>query len=456
MQVTETQSEGLKHEFQIVIPAGDIESKMQGKLSELAGAVTLPGFRRGKAPVTLLRKTYGKRLMGEVVQETVNETATQTMEQKSLRPALQPRIEVTKFDDGGDLEFRLTVEAMPEIEPGDFTDLALERMAAKVDDAAVETRLKVLAEQMRTFVDAAEGEAAKEGDVVVIDFKGSIDGAEFEGGSAEDFELELGSDRFIAEFEDQLVGLKKGEARELAVTFPADYPQEGLAGKAAKFAVAVKAVRVALAVAVDNALAEKLGLADLEALKTTLRQQIEREYAQYSRAQLKRALLDRLAERHDFALPPGMVELEFEGIWQQLLQELQQQKKTTKDLEEPEETVRAEYRRIAERRVRLGLLLAEVGRRNNIEVTQDEVNRAILERARMFRGQEQKVFQFYQQHPDQQAQLRAPILEEKVCDYIFEMAKVSEREVSVEELMRDPDAEAGTADAKAADAKDEA
>ena len=442
MQVTETQSEGLKHEFQVVVPAADIEGKLQGKLTEIAASVTLPGFRRGKAPVSLLRKTYGKRLLGEILQETVNESATQTLEDKSLRPAMQPEIEVTKFDDGGDLEFTLKIEAMPEIETGDFGDIDLERMVAKVDDGVVEERLKTLAEQMKTFIDAAEGEGASDGDVAVIDFKGSVNGEAFEGGSAEDFELELGSGRFIPGFEEQLAGAKKGESRNVEVTFPEDYPQERLAGKKAEFAVSVKAVRVALPAPVDDSLAEKLGMANLQALKDTLRQQAEREYSQQSRAQLKRALLDRLAERYDFELPPRMVEMEFDGIWQQLQQELEQQNKTFADLDEDEDKLREEYRAIAERRVRLGLLLSEVGRHNNIEVTQDELNRAIMERARMFPGQESQVFQFFQKNPEQQAQLRAPILEDKVCDYIFEMAKVGEREVSVEELMRDPDAEA--------------
>ncbi|MCG8588032.1 MAG: trigger factor [Proteobacteria bacterium] len=462
MQVTETQSEGLKHEFQIVVPADAIEGKLQGKLTEIAATVTLPGFRRGKAPVKLLRKTYGKRLLGEILEETVNETATQTLEDKSLRPAMQPEIEVTKFDDGGDLEYTLKIEAMPEFETGDFSDITLERMVAKVEDDVVDERLQALAQQMKTYIDAAEGEGANDGDVVVIDFEGRVDGEVFEGGSAEGFELELGSGRFIPGFEEQLAGAKKDESREVEVTFPEEYGEEKLAGKAATFSVTVKAVRVALPAPVDDSLAEKLGMADLEALKTTLGQQVEREYGQYSRAQQKRALLDQLADRYDFELPPRMVEMEFEGIWEQLQGELEQQEKTLDDLDKPEDELRADYRGIAERRVRLGLLLSEVGRRNNIEVTQEEINRAIMERTRMFPGQEQQVFQFYQQNPDQQAQLRAPILEDKVCDYIFEMATVNEREVPVEELMRDPDAEPEAEDSsdeaesddKAADEKD--
>lgn len=454
MHVTETQSEGLKHEFQIVVPADDIESKMMGKLSELASNVTMPGFRRGKVPVNLLRKTYGKRLLGEVLEETVNETASQALEEKSLRPALQPKIEVTRFDDGSDLEFKLEVEVMPEFETGGFGELQLERLTANVEDAAVDERLKALAEQLKSFVDAAEGEGASEGDVIAIDFTGTIDGAPFEGGSAEDFELELGTGRFLPGFEDQLAGAKKGEQREVEVSFPEDYPEERFAGQTAKFAVTVKAVRVPLPAPVDDSLAEKLGLSDLEALRNTIRQQLENEYRQYSRARLKRSLLDRMAEIYDFELPPGMVEMEFQSIWEQLERELEQQNKTLADLDRPEEDVRAEYRRLAERRVRLGLVLSEVGRRNEIEVTQEEVNRAIMERARAFPGQEQQVFRFYQQNAEQQAALRAPILEEKVCDYIFEMAQVSERQVPLEELLRDPDAEdeGGGAEAEREDA----
>ena len=457
MQVTETQSEGLKHEFQVVIAAQDIETKLMSKLSELAGSITMPGFRPGKVPVSLLRKVHGKRVMGEVLEETVNETASKALEENNLRPALQPKIEIKSFDDGADLEYSLAVEVMPEFETGNFGEMTLERLIAKVEDSVVEERLIALAEQMKTHIDAAEGEAANEGDAVVIDFVGTVDGEAFEGGSAEEFQLELGQDRFIPGFEEQLVGAKKDESRKVEVTFPENYQAENLANKTAVFAVTVKAVKVPLPAAVDDALAEKLGLENLEALRTTFQQQLETEYSQASRARLKRTLLDSLAESYDFELPSGMVDMELDAILEQLEHELENQNKTMDDLEEPEETVKAEYRTIAERRVRLGLLLSEVGRLNNIEVTQDEINRAIMERARALPGQEQRVFEFYQQNPDQQAQLRAPILEEKVCDYIIEMATVTEREVSLEELVRDPDAEddseASKSDEQAAEAK---
>jgi trigger factor len=439
MQVTETQSEGLKHEFQVVVSAEDIEAKLMGKLTELAQTITLPGFRPGKVPVTLLRKTYGKRVLGEVLEETVNETVSRTLEENELRPALQPQIEVTSFDDGTDLEYTMAVEVMPEFETGNFSDIKLERLVAEVEEGTVDERIAALAEQMKSFVDAADGETASEGDSVVIDFLGKRDGEPFQGGAAEDFQLELGSGRFIPGFEEQLVGAKKDESRDIQVTFPEDYQQADLAGVEVTFEVTVKAVKVPLPVAIDDALAEKLGLENLESLKSTIQQQLESEYGQISRARLKRSLLDALAERHDFALPAGMVDMEFDSIWQQLERELEQQSKSLDEMEEPEDKVREEYRTIAERRVRLGLLLSEVGRQNNIEVGQDEVNRAIMERARGFPGQEQSVFEFYQKNPEQQADLRAPIIEEKVCDYIIDMAEVSERKVEVAELLADPD-----------------
>ncbi len=451
MQVTETQSEGLKHEFQIVVSAEDIESKLMGKLTEFARTATMRGFRPGKVPVDLLRKTYGKQVMGEVLEETVNETVTQTLEDKELRPALQPKIEVTSFDDGGDLEYTVAVEVMPTFETGNFAEIELERLVAEVEDATVDERVEALAEQMKAYVDAADGEAASEGDSVVIDFVGKLDGEAFDGGTGEDFQLELGSNRFIPGFEEQLVGAKKDENHNLDVTFPEDYQQADLAGKAVTFEVVVKAVKVPLPVAIDDSLAEKLGLENLEALKSTIREQLEGEYGQVSRARLKRLLLDELAERHDFELPEGMVDLEFDLIWQQLEREMEQQGKTLEDLEEPEEKVREEYRTIAERRVRLGLLLTEVAQQNSIEVNQDEVNRAIMQRARSFQGQEQAVFEFYQGNPEMQAELRAPIIEEKVCDYIIEMAEVSERKVEAAELLADPDAEDGEAGDAAGD-----
>lgn len=439
MQVTETHAEGLKRGYEVVIGADAIEAKLMEKLKDLSQQVRLPGFRPGKAPVSLLRKQYGQRLMGEVLEETVNESATKALEEQSVRPALQPKIEITKFDEGQDLEYKVDVELFPEIEPGDFTEISVEKLTVAVSDETVDERLNGMAQQMREFDDAEDAHEAATGDTVVIDFKGSIDGEAFEGGAAEDFSLELGSGRFIPGFEDQLVGVKKDDERTVAVNFPDDYGAEELAGKAAEFAVNVKGVKVPRELEIDDALAEKLGLENLEALRTALRDQVAQEYGQMERARLKRNLLDALAERYSFDVPEGMVDMEFEQIWSQMQQDLERQNKTLEDLEKPEEEAREEYRAIAVRRVRLGLFLSETGRLNNIEIAQDEVNRAIAEQARQFPGQEQAVFEYFQSNPEAQQGLRAPILEDKVVDFILEMADVQEREVSLDELMRDPD-----------------
>ncbi|HZD24755.1 MAG TPA: trigger factor [Alphaproteobacteria bacterium] len=441
MQVTETLSEGLKREFKVVVGADDLESRVTSRLSELARDAQMPGFRRGKVPVSLLRRTYGKQVMGEVLEQAVNETTSETLERHEVKPALQPRIEITKFEEGADLEFTMSVEVMPEFEPIDFATLKLERLTAEVDDAEVDERLKQLAEQFKTFEDAAEGQEAKDGDNVVIDFKGFVDGEAFAGGEAEDFSLELGSGSFVPGFEEQLVGAKASEQRKVTITFPEEYGAENLAGKTAEFEVTVKQVKVPLPTAVDDALAEKLGLENLDALKTAVREQTERDYAELTRARLKRALLDSLAETHDFAVPPGMVEMEFEQIWEQVKEDLERQGKTLEELDKPEEEARQEYRDIAERRVRLGLLLSEVGRRNNLQVSQDEVNRAIAQQAARFPGQERQVMEFYQGNPEMRSQLQAPILEDKVVDFILALADVTERKVPVEELTRDPDEE---------------
>lgn len=446
MQVTETLSEGLKREYKVVVDSADLEGRLSTKLTELSQSVQMPGFRKGKVPVPLLRRTYGKQVMGEVLEQAVNETSTQTLEEKELTPALQPRIEITKFEEGSDLEYTMAVEVMPQFEPVDFKTLTLERLTVEVDDEEVDKRLGQLAEQFKTFEDAAEGEAAKDGDTVVIDFKGMLEGEAFEGGTAEDYSLELGSGSFIPGFEEQLVGAKAGDEKKVEVTFPEEYGAEHLAGKDVVFEVTVKGVKVPLPTVIDDALAEKLGLENLDALKTAVREQVEREYGDVSRSRLKRSLLDTLADEHDFDVPPGMIEMEFEQIWKQVEQDLEQQGKTIADLDKPEEEAKAEYRDIAERRVRLGLLLSEVGRQNNLQVTQDEVNRAIAQQAQRFPGQEQQVMEFYQGNPQMQAQLQAPILEDKVVDFIVEMAAVEDKSVSLEELLRDPDEEEATAE----------
>lgn len=454
MQVSETLSEGLKREYKVVVEAADMEAKVTARLTDLAKEAQMPGFRPGKVPVTILRRTYGKQLLGEVLEQTVNEATTETLERHELTPAIQPKIEVVSFDEGADLEYTIQVEVMPEIEPMDFSTLSLERLVADISDEEVDERVNSLAQQFKEFTEAAEGQAAQEGDTVVIDFKGSVDGELFEGGAAEEHSLELGSNMFIPGFEEQLIGVKKGDEKTVKVSFPEEYQAEHLAGKEAEFAVTVREVKVPLPVAVDDALAEKLGLENLAALKDAVREQSQKDYAEVSRGRLKRLLLDALADNHDFEVPPSLVENEFEQIWHQMEEDLKRQDKTIADLDQSEEEARAEYRDIAVRRVRLGLLLADVGRRNNLSVTQEEVNRAMAEQAQRFPGQEQQIFEFYQSNPEMRAQLEAPIMEDKVVDFILEMAQVSESKVSVEELMRDPDAEPeGEAESGGEDAK---
>ncbi len=441
MQVSETLSEGLKREYKVTVEAADMEAKVTDRLTEIAKEAQMPGFRPGKVPVKILRRTYGRQVLGEVLEQAVNEATAETLEKHELKPAMQPKIEVVSFDEGADLEYTIQIEVMPVFEPMDFATLSLERVVADISDDEVGERVNSLAQQFKEFTEGAEGQAAQDGDTVVIDFKGSVDGELFDGGTAEEHSLELGSNTFIPGFEEQLVGVKKGDETAVTVRFPDEYQAENLAGKEAEFAVTVREVKVPLPVSVDDALAEKLGLENLAALKDAVREQSEKDYAEVSRGRLKRALLDVLADNHDFEVPPTLVDGEFEQIWGQVEEDLKRQEKTIADLDKPEEEARAEYRDIAVRRVRLGLLLSQVGNDNNLTVTQDEVNRAMATQAQRFPGQEQQIFEFYQSNPEMRAQLEAPIMEDKVVDFILEIAQISESKVSVDELLRDVDAE---------------
>jgi trigger factor len=452
MQVSETLSEGLKREYKVVVEAADMEAKVTNRLADMAKEAQMPGFRPGKVPVKILRRTYGRQILGEVLEQAVNEATTETLEKHEIKPAMQPKIEVVSFDEGADLEYTIQVEVMPEFEPMDFATLSLERVVAEISDPEIDERVASLAQQFKEFTEGAEGQAAQDGDTVVIDFKGSIDGELFDGGTAEEHSLELGSNAFIPGFEEQIVGVKKGDETTVKVNFPEEYQADHLAGKEAEFAVTVREVKVPLPVAVDDALAEKLGLENLAALKDAVREQSEKEYAEVSRGRLKRKLLDTLAEHHTFEVPPSLVEGEFEQIWSQVEADLKREDKTIADLDKPEEEARAEYRDIAERRVRLGLLLSQVGNTNNLTVNQDEVNRAMADQAQRFPGQEQQIFEFYQSKPEMRAQLEAPIMEDKVVDFILEMANISESKVSVEELVRDLDEEATGEDGAGEDA----
>jgi len=436
MQVNETSAEGLKREFTVVVPANDIESVVVERLTEIGGAVKVPGFRPGKVPLSLLRKRYGDAVRGEVLERTIQDSWQQALTDKGLRPATQPKVEIVTFKDGADLEYKLAVELLPEIAPVDFAKIALERYVAKVGDDEIDAALKRIAANRRTFA-AEEGRAAGNGDQLVIDFAGRIGGEEFPGGTMDGFEIELGSNAFLPGFEDQLVGAAAGGNKEVKVQVADDHPNDLLRGKEVVFDVAVKEVRAPKPVPVDDEMAKASGLEDLDGLKKAVREELEREYGVLSRARLKRALLDRLAEQHGFALPEGIVETEFEGIWKQVEEARERGTLDDDDKGKTDDELRANFREIAERRVRLGLLLAEVGRVNNISVTQDDLNRAMHREATRFPGQEARVLEYFQKTPGAMQELQAPIFEEKVVDFVIEMASVTDKECSPEELMKD-------------------
>lgn len=432
MNVTETAADGLKREFLISIGAAAIDAEVQTKIKDLSTKIRMPGFRPGKVPVSLVAKTHGDAVLGEVLQQKVNESIQSTLTEKNLRPATEPKVDVTKAGKGEDLEFKLSLEILPEIEPTDVKEIALEKLVAPVTDEEVDTMLKGFADTRKNFV-AEEGRVAKAGDSLTINFVGRVDGEVFEGGSADGVDLEIGSGRFIPGFEDQLVGSKAGDIVKVNVTFPSDYGAKELAGKDAVFDVEVKEVKVSAEIVIDDEFAKGFGMDDLEALKKAMREQIERQHNQLTRQRLKRDLLDALAERHDFAVPDSLVEIEIAQIARQLSE--------TPEEEALSDEKKAEFRDIAVRRVRLGLLLAEVGRRANVQVKAEEVNRAIMDEARRWPGQERQVIEFFRSNEQAQAQLRAPIYEDKVVDLLLEQANTTEREVSLADLQKDPDEE---------------
>lgn len=448
MQVTETKAEGLMREFKICVPAGEIETRISFRLGEIARTAALPGFRPGKVPPSLLRKRYGPAIMGEVLEQAVNETSQATMADRGLRAALRPKIEISAFDEGKDLEYTMAVEVMPTIEPVDFKELALERLVAEASDEDIGKALERLAMAHKDSKPVDGKRKAKNGDIAVIDFVGRVDGVEFPGGKADGYHLELGSGSFIPGFEDQLVGTAAGSEVTVKVDFPADYGAADLAGKAAEFAVTVRELREAVPAEVTDDLAKKVGMDNLEALKKIIREEHEREYKAISRQRLKRTLLDELAEKHTFEVPSGMVEGEYEAIWKQFEAHRQAGMEDEEDKAKSEDEKKAEIRGLAERRVRLGLLLGEVGRMNNIQIGQDEINRAIAAEARRYQGQEKAVYDYLRNNPDALQQVTAPLYEDKVVDFILEMTRISDRKVPVEELLKDPDEDKPAAEAK--------
>jgi len=445
MQVTETSAEGLYREFQITIPANELDEMLNSRLDSIKDRVNLKGFRPGKVPVEHLKKAYGKQVMGELIEETLTESSQKALEERSLRPAMQPKIDLTSnaeelLNGGKDLEFKVEVELMPEFEVMELKGVTLERPVAEVGEDAIAEQLEKLSESQRSYEPREDGVAA-DGDQVTIDFDGSIDGVAFDGGRGEGMALVLGSGQFIPGFEEQLVGAKVGDEPEVKVTFPTDYPVEDLAGKEAIFDVKVHAVAAPVAVELDDEFAKGMGMESLEALKGAIKGRMQQDFDTASRGHAKRKLLDVLDEGHKFELPKGMVEAEFQAIWQQVLQDLQQRGKTIEDEADSEEDMREEYRKIAERRVRLGLVLAEIGNKNSIDVTQEELGRALSQLSRQYPGQEREVYEYYQQNMGAMAQLRAPIFEDKVVDFVLELVEVADKPVSSEELFKDPEDE---------------
>jgi trigger factor len=444
MQITETRSEGLRREYRIVVDAKDLDERLTGRIEEMKPRMNLKGFRPGKAPVSHLKKTFGKSMMNEIVNEAATAGKDKAIADNALKPAFPPKVELASeleqvVDGKADLEFTVTVDLMPEFELADVSKLTIEKLVADVTDDEVEDAVQRLAEQARTYSPRETGEAAEKGDAVLMDFLGRVDGEEFPGGKSDNFNLVLGSGQLIPGFEDQLIGAKAGDLRIVNVTFPTAYQEPKLAGKDASFDVTVKEVRKPDDVTIDDELAKRVGLGSLGELKERMREQMKNDFNRASHLHMKRRILDALDEAHSFSLPPTMVEGEFNAIWRAVEAELQREGKTAEDEGKSEEELKKEYHDIAERRVRLGLVLARIGEQNGIQVAPDEIQRAVALRARQFPGQEQQVFDYYSQNAQAMAEIRAPIFEDKVVDFIAELAEVNERKVDRETLFLDPD-----------------
>ena len=435
MQVTETLNEGLKRGYNIVVTADELAAKVDEKLVEARPGIEMKGFRKGKVPIALLKKQYGQRLMGEAMQESIDGAMSKHFEDSGDRPAMQPAVKMTNDDwkEGDDIHVEMSYEALPTIPEVDLKKIKLDKMIAKADEASVDEALANLAETAQDFADRKKGTKSKDGDQVTIDFLGKVDGEAFEGGAAEDYPLVLGSNSFIPGFEAQLVGVKLGEEVEVNVTFPAEYGAENLAGKDAVFECKIKAVKAPKAAEINDELATKFGAEDLAALKGQISERLEAEYAGTARAVQKRHLLDALDKMVKFELPPSLVEAEAGQIAHQLWHD---ENPDVQGHDHPEIEPTDEHNTLAERRVRLGLLLAELGQKAEIQVTDAEMTQAMMNQARQYPGQEREFFEFVQKNPQMQQQMRAPLFEDKVVDYVFELATVTDKEVSKDQLQK--------------------
>ncbi|WP_299408913.1 trigger factor [uncultured Roseobacter sp.] len=435
MQVTETLNEGLKRGYAITVTAAELDAKVNEKLAEAQPEVEMKGFRKGKVPMALLKKQFGQKVMGEAMQESIDGAMSNHFEESGDRPALQPEVKMTNEDwkEGDDVEVSMSYEALPEIPEVDYSKIKLEKLVVKAEDAAVEEALGNLAETAQDFKARKKGSKAKDGDQVVMDFLGKVDGEAFDGGAAEDYPLVLGSNSFIPGFEEQLVGVKAGEEKAVTVSFPEDYQAENLAGKEAVFDCTIKEVKEPVAAEINDDLATKFGAEDLAGLKTQISERLEAEYAGAARAVMKRSLLDSLDGLVDFDLPPSLVEAEAKQIAHQLWHE---DNPDVEGHDHPEIETTEEHTKLATRRVRLGLLLAEIGQKAEVEVTDAEMTQAIMNQARQYPGQERQFFEFVQQNQQMQQQMRAPLFEDKVVDHVFEQATIKEKEVSKDDLQK--------------------
>ncbi len=445
MQVTETLSEGLKREYKVVLPAGDLAARLDGQLTEMKGKARINGFRPGKVPLSHLKRLYGKSVMLDVVQDAVYEANQKIMDEHKLRVAGQPRFdlpteqaEIEKaFEATGDFSFGVKIELLPKFDIGTFEDIEIERFVAEVTDDEIEMIVKRLADQNRTFVPKEAADAAAEkGAKTTVDFIGKIDGEPFPGGGGTDADVVIGSETFIPGFEDQIIGMKVGEIRTIACTFPDNYSAAQLAGKAATFDVTMKAIAAPGELKIDDDFAKSFGFEDLAGLRSSVRERINEENAAAARSRWKRLLLDALDKKYAFDLPPEMVEREFATIWRQAETERQQANRSFEDEKTTEEAARADYERIAQRRVRLGLVLAEIGEKANVVVSEDEVSRALMERTRNYPGQEKAIWDFYRKNPGALNEIRAPLYEEKVVDYLMTQVKVVDKKVTRDDLVK--------------------
>jgi trigger factor len=445
MQVTETLSQGLKHEFQISVPAADLDAKADARLVDLKDKVRLNGFRPGKVPVSHLKKVYGRSVMAETIDQTIRDTNAQIFTERGFRLATEPKItmptEKEQVEDiltgKSDLTYTVSIEIVPPIQLADFKSFKVEKPVAEVTDAEVDEAIKRIADQNRSYASKGEGAKAESGDRVTVNFKGTINGEAFEGGAGENIQVVIGSNTFIPGFEEQLIGIAAGDTRTVKASFPKNYASAQLASKDAEFETSATLIESPKEATIDDEFAKTLGLESLEKLKQAVRDRISAEFAAATRQRVKRALLDRLDESHKFEAPPSLVEEEFKLMWHSIKAEMDSAGKTFADENTTEEAAQEEYRKIADRRVRLGLVLSEIGEKNKITVTDDEVSRAVIERARQVPGREKEVWDYYRNNANALAQLRAPIYEDKVVDFLLELADVTEKKVTKEELYSD-------------------